>query len=215
MEAAELARHLISQARNSGRFLVAIAGPPASGKSTIAVDLRAQLEAAGETAIVVPMDGFHFDDAILNARGDRPRKGAPHTFDVSGFAHLIHRIKLCEPDIAIGVFDRTLELTRAGADIIDDKTKFILIEGNYLLLNHTGWKNLHEKFDYSIFIKTSINELEQRLIARWLDHGFDLAYAKNWIASNDLLNIKTVIADSVDADLTITQDANGKTSAAP
>ncbi len=194
--------------------MVAIAGPPASGKSTIAADLCAQLKIAGETAIAVPMDGFHYDDAILNARGHRARKGAPHTFDVNGFANLINRIKVGESDIAIGVFDRTLELTRACADIIDGTTKFVLVEGNYLLLNHEFWCDLKRKFDYSIFIKTSVNELEQRLIKRWLDHGFDLSYAKNWIASNDLLNIKTVLTDSLPADLTIDQDINGNTSSA-
>lgn len=203
METPDLARHLIAQAGKRIRFLVAIAGPPASGKSTIAANLRDALIALGETAVVVPMDGFHFDDAILNARGHRQRKGAPHTFDVKGLTHLIHRIKAGEPDIAIGVFDRALELTRAGAGIVDGSAKFILIEGNYLLLNHDSWANLRNLFNYSIFIKTPIKELEQRLIQRWLDHGFDLAYAKNRVASNDLMNIKTVIADSTKADLTI------------
>ena len=27
------------------------------------------------------MDGFHFDDSVLEKRGLRPRKGAPETFD--------------------------------------------------------------------------------------------------------------------------------------
>jgi pantothenate kinase len=183
--------------------MVAIAGAPASGKSTLAHELCAALRAAGETAIVVPMDGFHFDDAILNARGHRPRKGAPFTFDVAGFEVLLKRIKAREAEIAIPVFDRSMELSRAAADIVDGKAKFILVEGNYLLLKQKPWDQLKPLFDFSVYLNVPIEELERRLIQRWLDHGFDMAYAKNWIASNDLLNIHEVIKNSADADLTI------------
>ncbi len=185
------------------RFMVGIAGAPASGKSTLAANLRNTLIAQGETAIVVPMDGFHFDDTVLNARGHRPRKGAPFTFDVGGFEVLLKRIKAREVDIAIPVFDRSMELSRAAADIVSDEAKFILVEGNYLLLQQNPWARLKPLFDFSVFLSVPIAELEQRLIQRWLDHGFDMAYAQNWIASNDLLNIKTVIAQSTKADLTL------------
>lgn len=97
------------------------------------------------------MDGFHFDDAVLNARGHRPRKGAPFTFDVLGFEVLLKRIKAREPDIAIPVFDRTMELSRAAADIVDGKAKFDLIEGNYLLLKQPPWNRLRQLFDFSIY----------------------------------------------------------------
>jgi pantothenate kinase len=199
----ELASLIRGKAGNASRFMVAIAGAPASGKSTLAENLRDALVRAGETAIVVPMDGFHYDDVILNARGHRPRKGAPFTFDAPGFESLLKRIKAGEKDIAIPVFDRTMELARAGANIVDDKAKFILIEGNYLLLNQPPWANLRALFDYAIYLKVPVEELERRLIQRWLDLGFDMNYATNWIASNDILNIREVINNSSPADLTI------------
>ncbi len=202
-DAAKLASLIREKSGEALRYMVAVAGAPASGKSTLAEHLRDALIAQGETAVVVPMDGFHFDDAILNARGHRARKGAPHTYDVRGFEVLLGRIKAREPDIAIPVFDRSMELSRAAADIVTDEVKFIVVEGNYLLLKQSPWDHLKPLFDYSIFVSEPIDELEQRLIKRWLDHGFDMAYAKNWIASNDLLNIKTVIAESDTADLTV------------
>jgi pantothenate kinase len=198
-----LARLIRSNAADASRYMVAIAGAPASGKSTLAENLRAALIAEGETAIVVPMDGFHFDDLILNARGHRPRKGAPFTFDVPGFEVLLKRIKAREPDIAIPVFDRSMELSRAAADIVDEKARFILVEGNYLLLRSPPWNRLHSLFDFSIYLKVPVEELERRLTKRWLDHGFDLAYAKNWIESNDLPNIMEVINNSTSASHTI------------
>lgn len=198
-----LARLIRSNAADASRYMVAIAGAPASGKSTLAENLRDALVAEGETAIVVPMDGFHFDDLILNARGHRSRKGAPFTFDVLGFEVLLKRIRAREPDIAIPVFDRSMELSRAAADIVDEKARFILVEGNYLLLRSPPWNRLHSHFDFSIYLKVPVEELERRLTKRWLDHGFDLAYAKNWIASNDLPNIMEVIGNSTSASHTI------------
>lgn len=185
--------------------MVAIAGPPASGKSTTAHDLQKALVAAGESAVVVPMDGFHFDDAVLNARGHRPRKGAPFTFDAAGFEHLLKRIRAREADIAIPVFDRSMELSRAAAGIVSAETRFILVEGNYLLLSEAPWTRLKPLFDLTIFIDVPHEELRKRLIQRWLDHGFDMNYARNWIASNDDLNIAHVLANRAEADLVIKQ----------
>ncbi len=203
LDVTDLAKRLRTQAGTVSRYMVAIAAPPGSGKTTIAEQLREALADAGETVVVVPMDGFHFDDIVLNARGHRPRKGAPYTFDALGFEVLLKRIKAREPDIAIPVFDRHLELSRAAADIVSADTKFILIEGNYLLLKEKPWANLKPLFDFSIYLKVPVEELERRLTKRILEHGHDAAYAKMWIASNDLLNINYVVENSVDADLTI------------
>ncbi len=204
---AGLVHAIRNKAKNSSRFMVAIAGAPGSGKSTLAHNLCGELKRLGETAIVVPMDGFHFDDAVLNARGHRPRKGAPFTFDVRGFEALLKRIKAREPEVAIAVFDRTMELSRAAADIVDEKAKFVLVEGNYLLLCEEPWGRLRPLFDFAVFISVPRDELERRLIRRWLDHGFDMDYARNWVASNDLLNIDAVISGSAAADFVLKQQA--------
>jgi pantothenate kinase len=202
-DVAGLAQTIRDRAANASRYMVGITGAPASGKSTLAENLRDALIASGEAAIVVPMDGFHYDDVILNARGHRSRKGAPYTFDAPGFENLLKRIRAGEQEIAIPVFDRTMELARAGADIVDDKARFILIEGNYLLLKQAPWTNLRSLFDYTIYLKVPLEELEQRLVKRWLDLGFDMDYATNWIASNDIHNIREVISHSGPADLTL------------
>jgi pantothenate kinase len=195
----KIAKLIREKAGEAERFMVGIAGPPGAGKSTISEALHKALP----SSVVVPMDGFHFDDLILNARGHRPRKGAPHTFDVAGFETLLKRIKGREPDIAIPVFDRTLELSRNAADIVSNDAKFILVEGNYLLLKQKPWDRLKPLFDFTVFIDVPKVELERRLMSRILAHGHDEAYAKNWIASNDMLNIETVLAESAKADVTI------------
>ncbi|HEY5364252.1 MAG TPA: nucleoside triphosphate hydrolase [Aestuariivirga sp.] len=200
MEISALTAFLKRKASRNKRFMIGIAGPPASGKSTLAEQLR---EALGENAVVVPMDGFHYDDAILNARGHRTRKGAPHTYDVAGFEVLLKRIKAREVDIAIPVFDRSLELSRNAADIVSKEAKFILVEGNYLLLKLAPWKRLSPLFDFTLYIDLPEAELVRRLMQRWHEHGFDETYAKKWIASNDLPNIRVIQAGSANADLVV------------
>ncbi len=103
-----------------GRRIVAIAGPPGGGKSTVADALVERLEAArpGEAA-VLPMDGYHYDDGVLRARGRRARKGAPDTFDVGGLRQMLARLKRDDEDeVAVPVFDRAIEIARAGARLI-------------------------------------------------------------------------------------------------
>jgi len=81
------------------RFVIAIAAPPAAGKTTLAHELR---HALAPEAAVLGMDAFHFDDAILRDRGDLPRKGAPHTFDVDGYRRILTTLRN-EPDAEVAV----------------------------------------------------------------------------------------------------------------
>ena len=77
----------------TNRSITAVCGPPGAGKSTLSDELAARLnETDPGSAAVFPMDGYHYDDLILNARGWRSRKGAPHTFDVGGFRHMLMRL---------------------------------------------------------------------------------------------------------------------------
>lgn len=178
-----------------------LAGAPGSGKSTIAASLCEELKREEQTAVVVPMDGFHFDDAILDARGHRSRKGAPHSFDVAGLAVALKRLKSCEPDVAIPLFDRTLELSRAAGAVVGSREKFMLVEGNYLLLNAPPWSSLRPLFDITVMLDVPEAELQRRLAGRILRHGHGEGFAAQWIENNDMPNARTVIGNSLEADI--------------
>ncbi len=186
-------------ARHAGRFLTALAGPPGSGKSTLA---SAVVAAIGSGAKAVPMDGFHYDDAILNARGARSRKGAPDTFDVAGFAHLLQRLRV-EDEVAIPVFDRGLELSRGSAEIVGPADRLLVVEGNYLLLTEAPWTDLWRQFDLTVWIDVPEAELDRRLQDRWAHYGKTTDEARAWIDGNDMPNIRRTIAGSRPSDVVI------------
>ena len=194
-----LADLIRSRLGGTGRFLVALAGPPGAGKSTLAAELVGLL---GAGAKAVPMDGFHFDDAVLLARGARGRKGAPDTFDAAGFFHLLRRLRV-EDEVAIPLFDRDLEISRAGADIVRVDDRVLVVEGNYLLLNEAPWPEAAGLFDLTVWIEVPEAELERRLLARWAHFGKTAAEARGWIDGNDMPNIRRVVAGSRAADVVL------------
>jgi pantothenate kinase len=107
-------------------------------------------------------------------------------------------------DVAIPLFDRRLELSRAGAAIVDAETRFILIEGNYLLLDEQPWRRLRPLFDDSVFIDVPIDELRRRLLLRIQSFGASPEVAERWLEGNDLPNIRHVLEASGEANLRIT-----------
>ncbi|SDE94225.1 AAA domain-containing protein [Celeribacter baekdonensis] len=181
------------------RLLVAVAGPPGAGKSTLAEALADKI---GPEAQVIPMDGFHRDNEWLIQHDLLARKGAPDTFDAAAFLSLIKQFAKGESP-RFPLFDRAGDCTVPEAGALSEATRILLIEGNYLLLDRPIWRDLAAFWDMTVFIDVPKAELERRLIARWIDHGLDPDAARARAQSNDLINADTVIAQSAPADWTI------------
>ncbi len=192
----------IRDARESERrVLVAISGPPAAGKSTLAAELA---DGLGPEAVVVAMDGFHLDNGMLRRRGLLERKGAPETFDAFGFLALIKRLA-SDREVFVPVFNREMDVAVAGADVVGTDHKFVLVEGNYLLLDQAPWSRLHTYWDLSVAIRVDRAELRSRLVNRWLDHGLSAIAADERADGNDMRNADLVLSRSIAADLVLPQ----------
>ncbi len=192
------------------RFILGIAGPPASGKSTLAAALRDALNAGwatddgSEVAAIAALDGFHYDDRVLHVRGHRLRKGAPFTFDAEGFEAMLERLAApSRAAVAVPVFDRGLELSRAAGAVVEPHHRIVITEGNYLLLDDERWRGARARLDFSVFLDIPADELRRRLVRRWRTHGYGPAPAKEKVEANDLVNARLVAERSAEPDLRI------------
>jgi hypothetical protein len=199
-----------------GRFLVFVAGPPGSGKTTLCA-LWESL--AGEDRLLLPMqtlplDGFHFTNEYL-ARTTIPHagkevplrslKGCPETYD---FAKVKERLrKVRNGDLVFWPFyDRKLH------DPVEDAIRvaaggILLIEGNYLLLDEPGWRGLAEYADLTIFIESSFETLKD-VFQRLLKGGKPYDDALKHHLSVDHVNYRRVMEHRLASDITFAVSAD-------
>ena len=201
--------NLIDQTHEgSQRIMIGIAGPPGSGKSTLAAavvdQLNARLDGSSQAALL-PMDGFHLANELLEMRGLLQRKGAPETFNVEGLLALLEGVKTANSDIRYPLFDRVNDCVLADAGLLKANTLIIVVEGNYLLLDAPLWSEITALFDATVFLRPLLSTLENRLIDRWLSHGFSPQQASEKAHGNDLINAELVLKQSVPASLNLTE----------
>ena len=161
------------------RIIIAMAGGPGSGKSTISAALAKLFNARNsEKMRVVPMvsrtgffglsnqfnglqDGFHYSKAQLSTLKHPEclfrRRGAPFTFDGPSFIQLVHSLRsstVTETDHpALGIwapsFDHAVKDPVADDIYISSSQRIILLEGSYLLLNEKPWDQIRDFVDES------------------------------------------------------------------
>lgn len=196
----EVASAIAALPQDAGRVFVAIVGAPGAGKSTFAQALLDHIDGAA----ILPMDGFHLDNATLSDRGLLHRKGAPQTFDTQGLLRVLHQIR-AGGAVRVPTFDRTADCVVPAGGRIEAETRVVLVEGNYLLLDASGWRDMHPFWDLSVFLDVPMPELESRLIQRWLDHGMPRDAAEHRARQNDIINAQTVHDSSIQADCRVRQ----------
>lgn len=198
----ELADDIVKRAQGKARFLVGIAGPPGGGKSTLADALFDRLTQVGEAPAVLPMDGFHLDNRLLIERGLLSRKGAPETFDVRGLRDILRAVR-AGGEVLIPVFDRDRELAICAARCIAPEDRIILVEGNYVLLDREPWRDIASLFDLKVMVAPTEEELERRLVARWVHYRLSPDEIQAKLHDNDLPNGRLVLSASHPADITL------------
>ncbi|HET9944805.1 MAG TPA: nucleoside/nucleotide kinase family protein [Actinomycetes bacterium] len=189
------------------RALLGLVGCPGAGKTTVAEHLVAAARAAlGDDAVAhVPMDGYHLADRQLDRLGLRDRKGAPETFDVDGYLALLRRLvdPAEERTVYAPVFERDLEQPLAGAVAVEPAVRLVVTEGNYLLLDRPGWRDLATVLDETWFVDVDDDDRVRRLVARHELYGKPHDAAVAWVASVDEPNAELVRSTRDRADLVV------------
>ncbi len=186
---------LDAKSAKQGRYLLGLAGSPASGKSTFSGQLVDGInrELNKDAAVVVPMDGYHFSNEVLDEKELRPLKGIPATFDAEGFVDLIKRLKSeTTKSVFAPLFDRSIEASIEDGIEIAPHHEIIVSEGNYLLLDAKPWNELRSLFDEIWFIDSTVEKLMPRLLARHKECGRNQEESKAKIESTDLPNAKLI-----------------------
>ena len=190
---------------SGNRILIGIVGKPGAGKSTLSAYLLKELQSPEIT--VVPMDGYHFSNAVLQKLGRAERKGAPDTFDAAGFAALLKRIRYeNSADIYYPIFDRAIEESIAGQGVVTAETKVVIVEGNYLLHDIGDWKEVAGLLDEIWFVDVDDEIRLQRLIARHIAYGKTPVQAEAWSRGSDEVNAKIIEQTRSRADAVIQLD---------
>jgi len=188
------------------RTIIALAGYPGSGKSTITRVWEAELSALrGEGALVVlGMDGFHLTRAQLSAMDDPEeafaRRGAPYTFDPAGFVAKMTELRRSAGRAAVGWpgFEHAVGDPAPDAVVVPAQSRLILVEGIYTLYRGDGWGGLAGLFDEEWFLDTPLETSMERLYVRHQEAwGMSEAEARARADGNDRLNC-TVIAPTRD-----------------
>ncbi|MFC8038060.1 nucleoside/nucleotide kinase family protein [Paenarthrobacter sp. NPDC057355] len=198
---AQLAEHLRRSATSGTRLIIGLAGPPGAGKSTIAEGLSRHL---GQECAIVPMDGFHLANTIIEGTELRERKGAIDTFDVGGYLSLLARLRLNEEDVVYApTYRRGLEEPIAASIAVPKSIGIVITEGNYLLADVGPWGRVRSYLDEAWFVELPSETRMSRLIQRHVDSGMDPAAAEAWAQGPDEANARYVESTKASADLII------------
>jgi pantothenate kinase len=128
-------------------------------------------------------------------------KGAPETFDVEGFVRLLERVRSDRGSTILWpAFDRTIEQTVPNAIPIMAATRLVVTEGNYLLLDRAGWRQVRPLLDEAWYVDAPRALLRERLLARAFAGGRTEAEAVSHVDESDLRNAELVAATKAAAD---------------
>jgi len=162
---------------------------------------------------VVPLDGFHLAQAVIDARGLSGRKGAPETFDGWGFANLVARMTSAAGDTIVyaPLFDRSIEEPVAGAIPVGPGDSLVIVEGNYLLLDEPPWDQIRPALDLCVYLELDDETRVRRLVERHVRHGKTSTEAERFVLNSDERNAQLIKSTCDRADFIVRMDPTAPT----
>jgi len=198
------------------RTVVFLAGPPAAGKSTLALLLEKIAPSVIEQTVqAVGLDGFHCYNSYLRTRaitrdGEQiplaAIKGAPETFDVAHFADKLQALRW-RKTVLWPLYDRRIH--DPVEDAIAVVAPIVIVEGNWLLLDELPWSELAPLADLTIFLAADEADVRERAVSRKAQGGISRSEAEEHYDRTDGPNIRRALGHSRKADITIRLTSKG------
>ena len=199
------------------RILVMLAAPPGAGKTTLLSFLENLWERLGKTQRlqVIGMDGFHRRQEYLQSHFAERNgkqvsmveiKGAPVTFDLEQLTESIRKVAAGEK-CGWPAYDRLLHNPVEDAVTVD--APIVLLEGNYLLLDEDGWRELRRYSDFTVSLRAEEDMLRTRLIDRRIKTGVSADAATRFVDFSDMPNVRLCLEKTLPADLRLMLNHNG------
>jgi pantothenate kinase len=182
------------------RVVIALAGPPGSGKSTAAQKVIELLNQTQQEpwAQLLPMDGFHYSQQVLNGFPNKveayARRGADWTFDAPGLLKFVRHLRGFDTNstevIHAPGFDHALKDPTLDAIAIGPETSLVILEGSWLLLDLEPWREISCLVDDTWFIDVDPNLARLRIAQRHVKAGIepDMVHALSRADANDMIN---------------------------
>lgn len=175
------------------QVLIGIAGAPGAGKSTTSRALVSLIP----NSILLPMDGYHYTRAYLQAMDDPveavKRRGSHWTFNGPQFVSDLRNLRTNQHGM-FPSFDHGKGDPVENDIHITEEHKIVIVEGNYLLLDIAPWDEVKSILDFSYFINCDIEVSNHRVYSRHLTVGRTEAQAKDRVLTNDGLNAEQILA---------------------
>ena len=202
----DLAQQVKTVLADRHRVVVGLAGPPGTGKSTVAALLVAHLRERGTSTALVPMDGFHLDQRELERLGRADRKGAPDTFDPAGFVALLRRLRDANEPVVSGRGSTGSSSSRSAARSPSCRRSGRRHRGELPAAAHAdlagtpasddvslgAWKEVRDHLDRCWFVAIDPAVRLERLVARHVAHGRTPEAAREWVGRTDEVNARLV-----------------------
>lgn len=207
-EISELVERIETRLATKRRVVIAIAGIPGAGKSTLVALLISELTLKHIKAQAFPQDGYHYYRHELEEFEDpgeaKRRRGAPFTFNVDKFLAAIDRLQ-CGETVWVPLFDHSVKDPVEDDIEISADVQVVLLEGNYVGLKDKPWDHIALVTDELWLVSAPTDLVRQRIIQRHLASGI-AANEKEAVERADGLdwqNALHVMANTREADVVV------------